>query len=56
MGNNTLPVEVKPNYGLLGGVVEFPNSLYFIKAVGNDELIKENSASFDEFLYSIELN
>ena len=56
MGNNALPVEVKPNYGLLGGVVEFPNSLYFIKAVGNDELIKENSASFDEFLYSIELN
>ncbi|MDP6907813.1 MAG: hypothetical protein QGG43_03100 [Candidatus Marinimicrobia bacterium] len=56
MGNNTLPVEVKPNYGLLGGVVEFPNSLYFIKAVGNDELIKENSASFNEFLYSIELN
>jgi len=56
MGNNTLPVEVKPNYGLLGGVVEFPNSLYFIKAVGNDELIRENSASFNEFLYSIELN
>ena len=56
MGNNTLPVEVKPNYGLLGGVVEFPNSLYFIKAVGNDKLIKENSVSFDKFLYSIELN
>ena len=56
MGNNTLPIEVKPNYGLLGGVVEFPNSLYFIKAVGNDELIKENSTSFNDFLYSIELN
>lgn len=56
MGNNTAPVVVKSNYGLLGGVVEFPNSLYFIKAVGNDELIKVNSASFEEFLYSIELN
>ena len=56
MGNNTAPVVVKSNYGLLGGVVEFPNSLYFIKAVGNDELIKVNSAFFEEFLYSIELN
>ena len=56
MGNNTVPVVVKSNYGLLGGVVEFPNSLYFIKAVGNDELIKVNAASFEEFLYSIELN
>lgn len=56
MGNNTAPVIVQSNYGLLGGVVEFPNSLYFLKAVGSNDLIKENSISFEEFLYSIELN
>jgi len=56
MGNNTAPVVVQSNYGLLGGVVEFPNSLYFLKAVGGNDLIKENSVSFEEFLYSIELN
>ena len=56
MGNNTVPVVVQSNYGLLGGVVEFPNSLYFLKAVGSNDLIKENSVSFEEFLYSIELN
>ena len=56
MGNNSAPVVVQPNYGLLGGVVEFPNSLYFLKAVGNNDLIKGNLASFEEFLYSIELN
>ena len=56
MGNNSAPVVVQSNYGLLGGVVEFPNSLYFLKAIGNNDLIKENSVSFEEFLYSIELN
>ena len=56
MGNNSAPVVVQSNYGLLGGVVEFPNSLYFLKAVGNYNLIKANSVSFEEFLYSIELN
>ena len=56
MGNNSAPVVVQSNYGLLGGVVEFPNSLYFLKAVGNNDLIKENSVSFEDFLYSIELN
>lgn len=56
MGNNSAQVVVQSNYGLLGGVVEFPNSLYFLKAVGNNDLIKENSVSFEEFLYSIELN
>ena len=56
MGNNSAPVVVQSNYGLLGGVVEFPNSLFFLKAVGNNDLIKENSVSFEEFLYSIELN
>ena len=56
MGNNSAPVVVQSNYGLLGGVVEFPNSLYFLKAVGNNDSIKENSVSFEEFLYSIELN
>ena len=56
MGNNSAQVVVQSNYGLLGGVVEFPNSLYFLKAVGNNDLIKENLASFEEFLYSIELN
>ena len=56
MGDNSAPVVVQSNYGLLGGVVEFPNSLYFLKAVGNNDLIKENSVSFEEFLYSIELN
>ena len=56
MGNNSAPNIVETNYGLLGGVVEFPNSLYFLKAVGKKELIKKNSAAFEEFLYSIELN
>lgn len=56
MGNNSTPVVVQSNYGLLGGVVEFPNSLYFLKAVGSNDLIKENSEFFEEFLYSIELN
>ena len=56
MGNNSAPVVVQCNYGLLGGVVEFPNSLYFLKAVGSNDLIKENSEFFEEFLYSIELN
>jgi hypothetical protein len=56
MGNNSAPVVLQSNYGLLGGVVEFPNSLYFLKAVGSNDLIKENSEFFEEFLYSIELN
>ena len=56
MGNNSTPVVVQSNYGLLGGVVEFPNSLYFLKAVGSNDLIKENSEFFENFLYSIELN
>ena len=56
MGNNSAPAVVQSNYGLLGGVVEFPNSLYFLKAVGSNDLIKENSEFFEEFLYSIELN
>ena len=47
---------IKNDYGLLGGIIEFPNSLYFIKAVGINSIISENSDNFREFVYSIRLN
>ena len=47
---------IKNDYGLLGGVIEFPNSLYFIKAVGTNSTVSENSDNFREFVYSIRLN
>ena len=47
---------IKNDYGLLGGVIEFPNSLYFVKAVGINSFISENSDNFRQFVYSIKLN
>ena len=55
MVNRNAPKELKSNYGLLGGVIEFGNSIYFIKAVGEKSLIKANKSNFNEFIYSISL-
>jgi len=41
---------------LLGGVIEFPNSLYFVKAVGLNSAISSNKDNFERFIYSIRLN
>ena len=56
MANPSQDKVIKSDYGLLGGVIEFPNSLYFIKAVGINSIISENSDNFREFVYSIRLN
>ena len=55
MVNRNAPKELRKDYGLLGGVIEFANSIYFVKAVGRDDLVKENKSNFDEFIYSISL-
>ncbi len=55
MVNRNAPKELKSDYGLLGGVIEFGNSIYFIKAVGENNLIKANKSNFNEFIYSISL-
>ena len=55
MINRNAPRELKNNYGLLGGVIEFKNSIYFVKAVGNSQIIKNNVLAFNEFIYSISL-
>ena len=55
MVNPTAPKEIKKDYGLLGGVIEFSNSIYFVKAVGNNDLVKANKSNFNEFVYSISL-
>ena len=36
-------------------VIEFGNSIYFVKAVGNNDLVKLNKSNFNEFVYSISL-
>ena len=56
MANPSQEKVIKNDYGLLGGVIEFPNSLYFIKAVGINSIISENSDNYREFVYSIRLN
>ena len=56
MGNPSQEKTLKNNYGLLGGVIEFPNSLYFVKAVGLDSAISNNKDNFEQFIYSIRLN
>ena len=55
MINRNAPKELKNNYGLLGGVIEFKNSIYFVKAVGNSQIIENNVFAFNEFIYSISL-
>ena len=55
MVNRNAPKELKSDFGLLGGVIEFGNSIYFIKAVGENSLIKANKSNFNEFIYSISL-
>ena len=37
------------------GIIEFGNSIYFVKAVGKNNLIKANKSNFNEFIYSISL-
>lgn len=56
MGNLSQEKTLKNNYGLLGGVIEFPNSLYFVKAVGLNSAISSNKDNFERFIYSIRLN
>ena len=55
MTNRNAPKELKKDYGLLGGVIEFGNSIYFVKAVGINDLVKLNKSNFNEFVYSISL-
>ncbi len=55
MLNRNAAKELKENYGLLGGVVEFGNSIYFVKGVGNKEDIKQNKLKFNDFVNSISL-
>ena len=56
MGNPSQEKTLRNNYGLLGGVIEFPNSLYFVKAVGLNSAISSNKDNFKKFVYSIRLN
>ena len=56
MANPSQEKIIKNDYGLLGGVIEFPNSLYFVKAVGKNSVISDNSTNFRDFIYSIKLN
>ena len=56
MANPSQEKVIKNDYGLLGGIIEFPNSLYFFKAVGINSIISENRDNFREFVYSIRLN
>ena len=56
MANPSQEKVIKNDYGLLGGVIEFPNSLYFVKAVVINSIISENSDNFRQFVYSIKLN
>ncbi|MEC7822409.1 MAG: hypothetical protein VYA20_01495 [Candidatus Neomarinimicrobiota bacterium] len=56
MANPSQEKVIKNDYGLLGGVIEFPNSLYFVKAVGKNSVISDNSTNFRDFIYSIKLN
>ena len=56
MGNPSQEKTLRNNYGLLGGVIEFPNSLYFVKAVGLNSAISRNKDHFEQFVYSIRLN
>ena len=49
MVNRNAPKELRTEYGLLGGVIEFGNSIYFVKAVGKNDLIKANKSNFNEF-------
>ena len=55
MLNRNAAKELKEDYGLLGGVVEFGNSIYFVKGVGNKEDIKQNKLKFNDFVNSISL-
>ena len=55
MVNRNAPKELRTEYGLLGGVIEFGNSIYFVKAVGKNDLIRANKSNFNEFIYSISL-
>jgi hypothetical protein len=55
MLNRNTTKELKENYGLLGGVVEFGNSIYFVKAVGRKDDIKQNKLNFNDFVNSISL-
>ena len=55
MVNRNAPKELRQEYGLLGAVIEFGNSIYFVKAVGRNDLIKANKSNFNDFIYSISL-
>ncbi len=55
MVNRNAPKELRQEYGLLGAVIEFGNSIYFVKAIGSDDLIKANKSNFNDFIYSISL-
>jgi hypothetical protein len=55
MLNRNAAKELKEDYGLLGGVVEFGNSIYFVKGVGNKEDIEQNKLKFNDFVNSISL-
>jgi hypothetical protein len=53
--NPTIIDEIRNNYSLLGGVIEFPNSIYFIKATGSEEKVLENENYFSNFIQSFRL-
>ena len=55
MVNRNAPKQLRQEYGLLGAVIEFGNSIYFVKAVGRNDLIKANKSNFNDFIYSISL-
>jgi len=44
----------KPNYRLLGAIVEAPEGTVFFKFTGPDETIKANDANFNELIDSLE--
>ena len=46
------PGTPKPNYRMIGGVVEVPSGSYFIKATGPDATISQNRDAITEYILS----
>lgn len=47
------PSSPKPNYGLVGGIVETPSGAYFFKMTGPSKTVKKAKADFYALLDSI---
>lgn len=47
------PTEDRPNYRMIGAIIELEEKLYFIKAYGPDKTMAGNEKKFDEFVQSL---